>query len=191
MQSTAADRTDWGTDGANRTDVANNNADLVRGILIALGLLGLCLGAFTLVARHGRLHASDVFDSVVSFVAPVAPPPTKPVKKRPAPGGTDAPLANPSAGGGASPMGGEAGGAATPASASPADGPAPATAAQALRQVLHDFRGDPRRTADITIFSSGKIAQLRQGPLTHDELPMEAVDGAALITGAVPARGAP
>jgi hypothetical protein len=174
-----------GAPGVASAKYTDGNADLVRGILIALGLLGICLGAFALVAYHERLHARDVLDRVVSFVAPAPSPTPKPVKKRPVPAGTGAPLANPSAAGGASPDGGGAGGAAPAANASAA-APAPATAAQALRQVLHNFRGDPKGTATITISSSGKIAQISPGPLTHDELPMEAVDGATLITGAAP-----
>jgi hypothetical protein len=207
MQSTAENRPDrsaigakgiHGADGSDAADsdrsvasvrYANDNADLVRGMVMALGLVGLCLGAVILIAHHGRLHARDVFDGVVGFVAPSPLPPPKPVKKRPVPAGTDAPLANPSAGGGPSPDG--AGGTAPVANASPDYGPAPATAAQALRQVLHNFRGDPKGTATITISSSGKIAQGPPGPLTHDELPIEALDGAAMITGATPARRAP
>jgi hypothetical protein len=173
-------------------DSPNSNAELLRGILIALGLLALSLGAFLVVASHGRTRAGEVFERVISLVAPTAAsPPAAKKPRQPISGGTAAPLVSPSAGAGPAQAAETASAAGGPSGAGPGAAPSPASAAQALRQVLHDFRGDPRHTASITISTGGKIATGASGPLTHDGLPMDAVDGATLITGSVPARAGP
>jgi hypothetical protein len=177
---------------------SDGNADLLRGILIAAGLLVLSVGAFLLVASHGRVRASEVFERVVSFVAPSPAPAPKPARKAPehASAGTMAPLANPSAGAGLADPGaagadGSGGGNARGGAPASSGGAPVGTAAQALRNVLRDFRADPRRTASITISSNGRVTGAAEGPLTHDGQPMEAMNGATLITGSAPSGGAP
>jgi hypothetical protein len=185
-----------GADSFNNAGTMNSpstdNADLVRGLLIALGLIVLCAGAFLLVARNGHSHEPDIIDRVLTIMTPPEP---KPEKKKPAPAAGAAGAANPAAAGGA-PASAD-GGPGTPSgpdsSAGNAAGlrPVAHTAAQALRQVLQDYRDDPKRTTTITISSTGRISQAKPGPLTaHDGLPMSALKGSTVLTGAVPTNGA-
>jgi hypothetical protein len=166
---------------------STDTGDLVRGLLIALGLIALSSGAFLVVAHNGHSPGPDIIDRVMTMMAP---PPPKPEKKKVPPAGGAERQANPSATGGAAGGGdGAGGGPSSPeGGGSPTAGasgmrPVAHTAAQALRQVLQDYRADPKTTATITISSTGRISQTTPGPLTgHDGVPMSALDGSIVLT---------
>jgi hypothetical protein len=170
-----------------------DNADLVRGLLIALGLIALSAGAFLLVAHSGHNRKPDIIDRVMTMMAP---PPPKAEKKKPPPAAGAEWSANPAAMGGAAGGagagdGGPSGAAGGGGSASAAAGlrPVAHNAAQALHQVLQDYRNDPNKTSTVTISSTGRISQATPGQLTaHDGLPMSALNGSILLTTGAPVR---
>ncbi len=63
--------------------------------------------------------------------------------------------------------------------------PPPANAADALRQVLNDYHGDPTRTSSVTVSSTGKITVHRDTGLTVDDgLSMQSIDHGTVVSGA-------
>jgi hypothetical protein len=156
----------------------SDNAEVLGGILIALGLLVLGIGAFAVLARQGREPASDIPDRRMTTVAS----PEQHVNKAPVSAAALPQVASPAA---------ATLSARSDTSKNPGGhglNPVPSPAAQALRQVLQNYRNDPHRTATITISSTGRISAAAPGPLTaHDGLPLDALDGATIISG--PGRG--
>jgi hypothetical protein len=166
----------------------NNNAVALRGLLIAMIVLGLCIAVFALVANQGRIRTPEFVDRIVSMMSTPAPP-KAPRKARETPSG-QIQDARPGAGAG-KPAGGAPQDAFPPARLALHDGPAPTTAAQALHEVLRRYRKDPKHTATVTISSSGQITESAPGALTvHDGLPVEAINGSTELIGSGPGASA-
>lgn len=163
---------------------ANTNTLALRGLVIGSIILGLGIAIFALVSKGGSARTREFIEDISRMMSSPAPPP--PPKKSRTAAADPMHIADPRAGGGlpdgGSPMGG------SPPIAMPLSaGPVPKSAAQALHQVLHRYRNDPRHTATVTISSSGRITETAPGALTaHDGLPVEALDGSTELGGAAP-----
>jgi|GEM_PF-5582819 len=151
----------------------STNSDLWRGALILPGFAALTMFVFLLFDYGGPWRLPTLPKPAATSrsatverktVAPAPQSQTRP----PAPAvQAAAPVAAP----------------AKTAQAHAAPAHAPSTAAEALRQVLSDYRADPNRTATVAISSSGRIAVDRRDALSvFDGLPAHSIDDGAVLT---------
>jgi len=144
-------------------------------------LLALCIAGFALVSSGGHIRTPAFIDQIAAMMSP----PTRfvPAKKAHVTSTSVEQVADPGARSGLS-RGMALGAGGTGGGAAQHSGPAPGNAAQALQQVLHEYRNDPKHTATVTISSTGRITQSAAGPLTaHDGLPIDALNGSTEIQG--------
>jgi len=159
----------------------NSNAIALRGLAVAMLILGLCIGGFAIVSNGGHVRTPAFIDDITAMLS--SPARSAPVKKARDTSASQTQIADPGARRGL-PAGAAPEGPAT-GSAAPRGGSAPRNAAEALQEVLHQYRNDPKHTATVTISSTGRIVQSAPGPLTaHDGLPIDAINGSTEMQGA-------
>jgi hypothetical protein len=150
----------------------NSFVDASRGVGVAVALGALVLGVFLVIA-YGRYWHFPVAPKPVTK----SMPPQRPEGSSPKAGKDDGDTAPPGAPGSA--------GFAVARSSQ-----ATSNAGAALRQVLHDYKADPRKTMNATISSTGQVRIAKDDALTtFDGLPERAINTGSMLSGSVAGAG--
>ncbi len=146
------------------------NLQLLWGALVALALALLTVGVVAFFAHEG----SWSLDGIRSWQIRRPAPEPRPAAAAAAPAAQASAAAKPAAQRPA-PL--------PPAAPPPPKAP-PANAAEALRQVLSDYRDDATHTRSVTLTSTGKItSQERAGLTVDDGLPAQSMQQGTSISG--------